>query len=90
MTNIAKESQNITIEDCKKVQDFFKSERGLLAKACNETGLEFNAVRYNLQGATEGIKLLYAVILSEWRRRWVIQERARRRLADDVARITEG
>ena len=72
-----------SISEVESIKQFFK-KGALLTRACNEIGLEPQAVRRNLNGKPGDIKLMFAVILGEWVRMWKQQEEQRKALADQV------
>ena len=69
MTEIAEKAIDTTLEGCEQMQGFF-DETKLLKQACDETGLDLPAVRHNLKGDAEKIKIMYAVILIKWMHLW--------------------
>ena len=83
MTDITEKAIDTTTEGCESMQSFF-NEGSLLTKACNETGLDYDAVRRNLKGDASKIRVMYAVILIKWMNMWNEAEAERKTLEQYV------
>lgn len=83
MSESARNMPATNFGEVRKIQDFFETG-GLLTKACDEVGFNYETVRRNIQGETKKVKLIYAVILGAWIEYWKRQEAERRELSKQV------
>jgi len=83
-----KESTKSALELCEEMQAFFK-EGSLLTRACDETGLDYDATRYVLKGATSKVPMMTAVVLPRWVALWRSAEVERKALSNIVKGIAD-
>jgi len=83
-----KNSTEAALEACEEMQVFFK-EGSLLTRACAETGLDYDATRYVLKGATNKVPMMTAIVLTEWVALWKAAEAERMALSNVVKGIAK-
>ena len=83
MSKLSANQNNITGENAEKLALFY-DERGILAQACREIGIDYQVARKEIQKPAGERKVYMAIVLTEWMRLWEKHENERRELREYV------
>lgn len=79
MTETIETAMTVTTADAEYLVEFFSSGQ-LLKQACEESCIDYNAARRNLNGPAQNVRLLYVVRLKKWALLWTSQKTEREEL----------